>query len=111
MRTVTATEAKNRLGVLLADVAGDDDGIVIESHGRPRAVIVSYGAFLEFLEARDRKRRQDAMEALRQLRTEVRARNLDLDEATADTLIEEVSAELRTRTSTWVHRQANERAD
>jgi prevent-host-death family protein len=92
-KTVSATEAKNRLGGLLGDVAEGDADVIIENFGRPRAVLVSFESYQDLLAARERKRREEAMEALRKLREEVRAQNLDLDEDTADEVAEEISQE------------------
>lgn len=103
MKTVSATEAKNRLGALIAEVAGGAGDIIIENHGAPRAALISYEAYMEMLEVRERERRRAAVDALRQLRKEVRARNQDLDEEAADRLIQEAVDDVRARI--WRERQ------
>lgn len=108
-RTVSATEAKNRLGGLLGDVAEGNAEILIENHGTPRAAIISFDAYRALLEARDWKRRREAMDALRALRAEVRARNQDLDEEAAHRLVEEISAEARELAAASDYREAEER--
>ncbi|MCC7022308.1 MAG: type II toxin-antitoxin system Phd/YefM family antitoxin [Thermomicrobiales bacterium] len=109
MKTVSATEAKNRLGALIGDVAGGEGDVIIENHGRPRAVLISYDTYQELLDAREKQRRQEALAALRALREQVRARNQDLDEAAADALIEEIGAELRARLSARLRTDATRR--
>jgi prevent-host-death family protein len=93
MKTVSATEAKNRLGALIGEAADNREDVVIENHGRPLAVLVSYERYQELHRAREQQRRRDALEDLRKLREEVRARNLDLDEEAADAIAEEISRE------------------
>jgi prevent-host-death family protein len=93
MKTVSATEAKNRFGALLSDVADANEEIVIENHGRPRAVVLSYDRYNELKEAREQQRRRQAMDDLRQLREDVRARNLDLDDEAAEAIAEDLSQE------------------
>ncbi|HEV2108202.1 MAG TPA: type II toxin-antitoxin system Phd/YefM family antitoxin [Thermomicrobiales bacterium] len=90
-RTVTATEAKNRLGALLEAVAEHQDEVIVESHGRARAVIVPVVAYEELTALRDRKRRQDAVSSLRRLREQVRARNEDLSDEEALAIADEIS--------------------
>ncbi len=90
-RTVTATEAKNRLGALLEAVAERQDEVIVESHGRARAVIVPVDAYEEFKALRDQKRRQDAVSSLRRLREQVRARNKDLSDEEALAIADEIS--------------------
>ena len=63
MKTVSATEAKNRLGALLSELANGTDAIVIEHHGRPRAVIVSADEWTVLIDERDRLRRLEAAAA------------------------------------------------
>lgn len=109
MKTVSATEAKNRLGALIGDVAGGDEDIIIENHGSPRAVLISYTHYRALLDAKDKQRRREAMDALRQLREEVRAQNQDLDEEAADRLIEEIRSETHARISARIRVNATKR--
>jgi prevent-host-death family protein len=97
MKTVSATEAKNRLGELLGDVANGEDAVVIEHHGRPRAVIVSADEWSALIEARERMRRHDAWEEFRQLAKEIGARNADLTPEEADALADELGDEAKRR--------------
>ena len=93
MKTISATEAKNRLGAYLGEIARGEGEIIIENHGKPTAVLVSYEVYREFRDVQEWLRRRDAMEALRRLRDEVRARNQDLSEAEADAIAEDVGRE------------------
>ena len=97
-KTVTATEAKNRLGALLGYVVGEGDEVIVERQGRPSAVIMSFAAYEEVEALREQKRRTDALEQLRALRRQVRARNQDLSAeeamALADRFVHEVIDEM-----------------
>lgn len=108
MKVVSATEAKNRLGALIAVVADGREDVVIENHGAPRAALISYEAYRELLDVRERQRRREAMEGLQQLREQVRARNQDLDEEAAEAIAEEISQEAIARV---VERIRHRRAD
>ncbi|HEV2108204.1 MAG TPA: type II toxin-antitoxin system Phd/YefM family antitoxin [Thermomicrobiales bacterium] len=76
-RVVTATEAKNRLGALLEAVAEHQDEVIVESHGRARAVILPVDAYEEFQALRDQKRRTDAIARLDQLNKRIEMANRD----------------------------------
>ena len=93
MKTVSATEAKNRLGAFLGEVSRGEDEVVIATHGKPTAVLLSYEAYHEFRELKDQKRRREAMDVLWRLREEVRAKNQDLTEEEADAIAEDVGRE------------------
>lgn len=105
MRTVSATEAKNRLGAYLGEVQRGEGEVVIESHGRPTAVLISYDAYREFRAVQDKQRRREAMEALWRLRDEVRARNEDLSEEEADAIADEIGREAIARVMERAKRQ------
>lgn len=93
-KTVSANEAKNRLGSLFGYVANEGDEVVVESHGKPKAVIMSIAAYQEVQTLREQKRRSAALEQLRALRTEVRGRNQDLGAEQAAALADRLSREL-----------------
>lgn len=92
-RAVSANEAKNRLGSLLRYVSEGDE-VIVESHGKPKAVIMSIAAYEEIQTLREQKRRAEALEQLRTLRAEVRVRNQDLTDEHATALAERFSHEL-----------------
>lgn len=93
-KAVSANEAKNRLGSLLRYVSTEDNEVIVESHGKPKAVIMSIDAYEEVLELREAKRRAAALEELRALRGDVRARNESLDAGGAEAIAERVSREI-----------------
>jgi prevent-host-death family protein len=93
-RTVSANEAKNRFGSLLGYVNEHDDEVIVESHGKPKAVIMSISAFEEVEALREQKIRSDAIKRLRELRTEVRAQNQDLTAEQAEELADRISHDM-----------------
>lgn len=97
MKTVSATEAKNRLGTLISDVAGGNGAVTIEHHGRPRVVVVSAEEWAEVAEMKERLRRKVAWEQLMELAREVSARNADLTQEEADALADEIGDEAKRR--------------
>lgn len=93
-KAVSANEAKNRLGALLRYVSTENAEVIVESHGKPKAVLMSIESWNEVQELREQKRRADALDELRALRRTVRARNADLDEREAEELANRVSREI-----------------
>lgn len=90
--TVSANDAKNRFGSLLAHVNDTPGGeVIVERHGHPRAVLISYDAYEEVQTLRQEKRRAEAREILRELQTQAEALNQDLSEEEAIALAEEIS--------------------
>jgi prevent-host-death family protein len=105
MKTVSATEAKNRLGALLSELANGTEAIVIEHYGRPRAVIVSAEEWAALNEARMRLRRLEAWERIRALAEKVGARNADLSQQEIDALADEIGDEAKRRVAQRLDRR------
>ncbi len=89
--TVSANDAKNRFGSLLAHVNEPGGEVIVERHGHPRAVLISYGAYEEVQALRQEKRRAEAREILRQLQAQAEELNQDLSEEEAIAIAEEIS--------------------
>jgi prevent-host-death family protein len=105
MKTVSATEAKNRLGALLGELANGTDAIVIEHHGRPRAVIVSAEEWNTLNETRLRLRRMEAWERIRDLAEQVSASNADLSQTEIEALADEIGDEAKRRAALRLDRR------
>jgi prevent-host-death family protein len=95
-RTVSASEAKTKFGAIVDWVTEKQDDVIVESHGQPRAVIVSYSQYQQILALREQARRLDVLQSLRNLRETVRARNQDLNEQQADALAVRFSRDIVT---------------
>lgn len=92
-QTVSATEAKNRLGALLADVSERQDEVIIESHGRAKAAIISVDLYEKMAKLREDQKRREALERLFELNRVISARNQDLTEEQAIALADEIAHE------------------
>jgi prevent-host-death family protein len=91
--TVSVSEAKNRLSALLKWATENQEAVVVESRGQPQAAFLSYEHYKEYLSLRETARRRAAMERLKELAEEMRARNDDLTAEEAGELVDEISQE------------------
>ena len=92
-KTVSVSEAKNKLSAMLKWAEQNQDEIVVESRGRPKAVILPYAEYETFQRLREKERRQAALQRLQQLAAANQALNLDLTPEEAERLADEVSRE------------------
>ena len=81
-KTVTATEAKNKLGQIL-DMAIRDQPVIISNYGRPSSVVISYDEYEEYKSYRKDKNKT-LWEKLEKLRKKAVAKNTDLTEEEAN---------------------------
>jgi len=95
-KAVSATEAKNRLGSLIGYVTEQQDEVIVESQGKPKAVLLSSAAFQDVEQLREEKRRADALARLRDLGEPIAAanRSSDLSEEEAQALADRISHEI-----------------
>jgi prevent-host-death family protein len=93
-RAVSTREARDTLSSIIGWVRENADEVIVESHGQPTAVIMSFTEYERIQAVREQQRRQEALEGLRRLRDEVSARNRDLTEAQADALADRFTREV-----------------
>lgn len=93
LRTVTATEAKARLGELMRYALESGDAIIVENRGQPQVALVPYAEYEELQQLKERARREAALAQLRELAREVQAQNQDLTEGEADSIADELTRE------------------
>lgn len=98
-KTVSVSEAKNRLSAMLKWAIEHGDGVVVESRGQPKAVIVPFDEYEALLEIREQARRREALHQLDALAARVQARNQDLSVDEVEQLAEEISQETIRRMS------------
>jgi prevent-host-death family protein len=93
LRAVSSNEAKQWWGSILRQV---DEGaeVVVESHGRAQAVVVSIAAYEELKALREQKRRADVLERFRALREQQAGLNADLTEDQAMELADRFAHEM-----------------
>lgn len=80
VRTVSASEAKSRLGSMLAWADKYNNEIVIRVYGEPKGVVMSYEEYKKVQELRERERRRKIWEELEALRRKVSAQFADIPE-------------------------------
>lgn len=93
-KTISASEAKNTFGSLVAWVRAEPEPVVVKSRGVQVAAIISYDELEEFREMKWRQRAAKAIEELKQLQREVSSRpaNRDLTAEQADQIAHELVA-------------------
>jgi PHD/YefM family antitoxin component YafN of YafNO toxin-antitoxin module len=70
------------------------DEVIVESHGKPKVVILPFEEYERITELREQARRKAALAQLEALRESVRERNRDLDEEEAAALAERFSRDV-----------------
>jgi prevent-host-death family protein len=78
-KTVSASEAKNKLGAVLSWVRDNQDEVIIESHGEPAVVVMSFAEYEKVKTLKEQERRKQALQKLRGLREQVRANENNQD--------------------------------
>ena len=91
---VSASEAKTRFGSLVDWSVQHQQGVVVEKHGEPTAVIMPYGNYQEFLALKREADQKQALETFRQLRQDVRACNPNMTEAQAQAFADDFTNEV-----------------
>jgi prevent-host-death family protein len=92
-KTITATEAKNRLGSVLSSVQESGEPVIVENRHAPDAVIMTYGDFKELQTYRAERRRQEAIAKIREIQSRASERNKDLSDEEADQIADEIVRE------------------
>jgi len=77
-KVVTSSEVQNNFGAMLRWTEENRDDIVVERHGKPVAVIVSYEGYVEIERLRQEQRARQALTAIRRVREQVQARTAEL---------------------------------
>jgi prevent-host-death family protein len=102
-RTVSATEAKNRLGAYLKMATQDGDAVVIENYREPSAVIISFEEYQRLRKAQAKLDRQQRLAELDRISAIQAELNSDLSEEAAEALVqrylEEDRAERRAKSN------------
>ena len=93
-RTVTATEAKVRLGSIMKWIAEKKEAIIIESRGQPKVVLIPFQEYEEIRALQEEERRRQALARLEALAERVGARNQDLSLKEAEELADRFTREV-----------------
>jgi len=97
-KRVSATEAKINLGAMMEWTVAEADEVIIESHGQPKAVLVSYSVYQAVQKIQEALRREQALAQLESLAMKVQRHQKPLSpaeaEATADQFVHDVIREM-----------------
>ncbi len=99
-KTISVNEAKNKLSAMLTWAVKNQDEVIVESRGKPKAVILPYDTYEAFLVLRERERRQVALEQLEKLAATLQARNQDLSSTQAQQLADQITRKTMERMAT-----------
>ncbi|MGI8476710.1 MAG: hypothetical protein ACR2OO_10105 [Thermomicrobiales bacterium] len=95
---MSTSVAKSRWSALVSWAASERAEVIVESRGRPRAVIMAVEEHEELMALRERERRRDAIAELHKLAASIADRNSDLGadeiEALAHRFTREVAHDL-----------------
>jgi prevent-host-death family protein len=91
---VSVSDAKARLSGYIEQAAESDEAVVIESHGTPKAVLIPYKAYQQFMLWQEERRRRQALDELQQLARRVAAKNQDLSVAAGEALADRFTREV-----------------
>ncbi len=78
LKTMSSNEVKQRWGSVMSTVDVPEDAVIVESHGKPKAAVISFERFEKLRELERRDRLANAREQLRQLKAQIGDRNSDL---------------------------------
>ena len=80
IKTMSANEAKQNWGALMRAAREEDGVVVVESHGKPQVIVVSYDEFEEFRSFKEAQRRKELLRRLDEFEARWGGRNNDLTE-------------------------------
>lgn len=78
-QTVSSNEAKQHWGAIIRAASNGED-VVVESHGKPRAAVISIERLEKLHELETKERREVAVRKLREIEARYDGRNDDLTE-------------------------------
>lgn len=82
-KIVSSTEIQNKFATVMQWASENPDGVVVEVRGKPKAAIITYTEYEEFLRLRKQEQKRKALAALDALRKEVGRQNSNVTAADA----------------------------
>ena len=86
-KTMSSNEAKQNWGSVIKAASGADDAVIVESHGKPKAAVISIERFEKLRELEQQEKRAKGLALLRRIEESYDGRNDDL----SDDQIEELA--------------------
>lgn len=93
LKTMSSNEAKQRWGAVMSTVDEPNDAVIVESHGKPRAAVISFERFEKLRELEKKEQRERAMRTLREIEARYDGRNDDLTDEEIEALADRFSRE------------------
>lgn len=93
MRTASVSETRQQLSTFLRLVKGDGEDVLIQSRGKAEAVIIPFEDYKLLQDAREKRRRRQAIEELKQIALEVGARNEAMSRNDAEEIADQITKE------------------
>lgn len=93
LKTMSSNEAKQNWGSVMSTVEVPEDAVVVESHGKPKAAVISFERFEKLRELEKKDQRERALRRLREFEASYDGRNDDLSEEEIEELAERFSRE------------------
>ncbi len=92
-KTVTASEAKNRLGAIMDWAVENEAGVVIEKRGEPWVVVIPYAQYERLQALQERLRRAEALARLEQAAQQMSRGAEVLSDEEVEELADEIARE------------------
>ena len=92
-KKISVSQAKNQLSAMLDWAIENQDGVIVESHGRPKAVILPFSQYESYLSFQEQQERQNAVTRLYAIAETIQSYNTDLSAEEADQLANEIAQE------------------
>ncbi len=93
IKTVSVSETRQQLSSFLNWIRDNQNDVVIQNRGQAEAVIIPYEDYALLQDAREQRRRQMALDELRQIALAVSANNEQMTAVEADELADEIVRE------------------
>ena len=93
LKTMSSNEAKQNWGSVMSTVADSDDAVIVESHGKPKAAVISFERFQKLRELESESKRDSNLRWLREFEASYDGRNDDLSPEQIEELADRFSRE------------------
>lgn len=93
LKTMSSNDVKQRWGSVMSTVGEPDDAVIVESHGKPRAAVISFERFQKLRELEEKERREGLLRRLDDLESKYDGRNDDLTDEEIQALADRFSHE------------------
>jgi prevent-host-death family protein len=93
IKSMSSNEVKQRWGSVMSTVDVPEDAVIVESHGKPKAAVISFERFEKLRELERKDQRDRAMQTLREIEARYEGRNDDLTAEQIEALADRFSRE------------------